>query len=290
MSTYVFHQLRQLCKIAATIAVAVICSASSAFSQDIVAHRGASHAAPENTLAAFRLAWAEDADVIEGDFYLTADRQIVCVHDKTTKRVAPTVTPLTIATSTLDELRKLDVGSWKHERYHTEVMPTLTEVLDVVPKGKRIFVEIKCGPEIVPVLQKQISASDLQPAQIVFIAFSESVVTACRKAMPEIKASWLTSFSQSKLTRRWSPSPEKILQTLDETGATGVGVKSELKVVDRALVQRVHDAGKEFHVWTVNDAEDAKRLSAMGVDSITTDRPAHIRNSLKSPANSSKTE
>ena len=88
--------------------------------QLIIAHRGASHEAPENTLAAFRLAWEEQADGIEGDFYLTSDGQIVCIHDKTTKRVAPKQPELTVAKSTLKQLRSLDVGSWKNPRYAAE--------------------------------------------------------------------------------------------------------------------------------------------------------------------------
>ncbi len=59
---------------------------------EITAHRGASHDAPENTLAAFRLAWERGADAIEGDFYLTADEQVVCIHDSTTERTAGTST------------------------------------------------------------------------------------------------------------------------------------------------------------------------------------------------------
>lgn len=126
---------------------------AAARGQEIVAHRGASFDAPENTLSAFRLAWKLNADVIEGDFYLTKDEQIVCIHDKTTKRVAPKQTSLTIARSTLAELRALDVGSWKHPRFANERIPLLEEVLATVPEGKRIFVEIKCGPEIIPHLK-----------------------------------------------------------------------------------------------------------------------------------------
>ena len=77
----------------------------------IVAHRGASLDAPENTLAAFRLAWSQGADAIEGDFRLTKDGRIACLHDDTTQRTAGL--DLTVADSTLAELRELDVGSWK---------------------------------------------------------------------------------------------------------------------------------------------------------------------------------
>lgn len=87
-------------------------------SQLIVAHRGASYDAPENTLAAFRLAFEKDADGIEGDFYLTSDNRIVCIHDSDTERVAGK--KLIVAKSTLAELKQLDVGSWKDKKWHAE--------------------------------------------------------------------------------------------------------------------------------------------------------------------------
>lgn len=136
--------------------------AATADAQLVVAHRGASYDAPENTLAAFRLAWDQHADAIEGDFYVTKDQQIVCIHDKTTKRIAPQQPDLSIANSTLEELQKLDAGSWKHPRYAAERIPTLKEVLGTVPEGKQIFVEIKCGPEILPLLQPQLESSGMK--------------------------------------------------------------------------------------------------------------------------------
>src|SRR5689334_354029 len=109
--------------------------------QLVVAHRGASHEAPENTLAAFRLAWEQGADAIEGDFYLTRDREIVCIHDDNTKRTSGE--DLSVAASTLAQLRRLDVGRWKDPKWKGERIPTLTEVLATIPAGKRIFIEIK---------------------------------------------------------------------------------------------------------------------------------------------------
>jgi glycerophosphoryl diester phosphodiesterase len=111
--------------------------------QLIIAHRGASHDAPENTLASFKLAWEQKADGIEGDFYLTKDGKIVCIHDKTTKRTSGQKVELDVAASTLAELRKVDVGAWKDPKYAGEKMPTLEEVLAIVPAGKVFFIEIK---------------------------------------------------------------------------------------------------------------------------------------------------
>ncbi|MDP6721144.1 MAG: glycerophosphodiester phosphodiesterase family protein, partial [Pirellulaceae bacterium] len=105
----------------------LLVTSDGARGQLIVAHRGASYDAPENTLAAFRLAWRQGADGIEGDFYLTKDGQIVCIHDADTKRTAGVSRQ--VAKSTLAELRELDVGRWKDEEFAGERMPTLQQVL-----------------------------------------------------------------------------------------------------------------------------------------------------------------
>lgn len=258
----------------------VIATVNTSYAQYIVAHRGASHDAPENTIAAFQLAWERGADAIEGDFYLSADGEIVCIHDKTTKRVAPNQPELTVSKSTAEELRMLDVGSWKNSKYAGEKVPTLREVLAQIPAGKRIFVEVKCGPEIVPTLQKQLAESGLENNQIVIIAFDSNVVTACRKVMPQYKCSWLTSYKRNESQNTWQPTADDVAATLQKTDATGLGTQGNLQVIDEEFVETVRKTGKEFHVWTINDLEAAKRLVDLGVDSITTDRPAYIRQAL----------
>ncbi len=260
--------------------ILVASAASDADAQLIVAHRGASYDAPENTLAAFRLAWDQDADAIEGDFYLTRDRQIVCIHDRTTKRVAPNQPDRNVAESTLDELRTLDVGSWKSSRFANERIPTLAEVLATVPEGRQIFVEIKCGPEVLPVLKPQLAASALKPEQITIICFNEAVVTQARKTMPQYRANWLTSYRQKVKTSPWTPSTEDVLRTLRRAKATGLGSNGNLRVIDLPFVEKVRHAGFGFHVWTVNDPQAARTFRLLGAESMTTDRPAFIREAL----------
>lgn len=257
-----------------------VCLSDVAHAQLIIAHRGASHDAPENTMAAFRLAWEQQADGIEGDFYLTKDRQIVCTHDKTTKRTAPEHAELTISDTTLAELQKLDVGTWKHHKYAGERMPTLSEVLKTVPEDGRIFVEIKCGPEILPAMQPQLETCGLKPEQIVIICFDAKVIAKCRKVMPQYKANWLTSYIQEPEGSPWTPSQSDVLQTLRESDATGLGSKGELAVIDEPFVRAIHEQGDELHTWTINDLQHARRFQLLGVDSITTDRPALLREGL----------
>ncbi len=260
--------------------ILITSAASVADAQLIVAHRGASYDAPENTLAAFRLAWEQNADAIEGDFYLTRDRQIVCIHDKTTKRVAPNQPDRNVAESTLDKLRTLDVGSWKSPRFTNERVPTLTEVLATVPEGRQIFVEIKCGPEILPVLKPQLAASALKPEQITIICFNEAVVTEARKTMPQYRANWLTSYRQKTKTSPWAPSIEDVLKNLRRAKANGLGSNANLRAIDLPFVEKVRYAGFGFHAWTVNDPQAARTFRSLGAESITTDRPAFIREAL----------
>ncbi len=255
----------------------------NADAQMIVAHRGASHDAPENTIAAFRLAWEEQADAIEGDFYLTKDKQIVCIHDKSTKRVAPEQCERVVAESTLACLRSVDVGVWKGRQYAGERIPTLQEVLETVPDDKQVFIEIKCGPEILPVLKPQVCASGLKAQQIVIICFNPTVVAQARKMMPQYKANWLTAYDKETEQSGWTPSREDVLESLQHTDATGLGTQGNLSVLDASFVAVLRAANKEFHVWTINEAADAQILKSLGADSITTDRPAFIRKALASP-------
>ncbi|MFO0942907.1 MAG: glycerophosphodiester phosphodiesterase [Pirellulales bacterium] len=255
--------------------------ATSVQGQFIVAHRGASYDAPENTLAAFQLAWEQGADAIEADFYLTKDKQIVCMHDKSTRRTAPDHEDLIIAKTTLEQLSKLDVGAWKDKKFTGEKIPTFQQVLSIVPNGKKFFVEIKCGPEILPIMKPILEQSEIEPEQIVIICFDSTVVTEARKLMPQYRCNWLTGYKQDKQTGAWGPAQSQVLETLQKTKATGLGSNFNRTIVNAEFMNSVVDAGLEFHVWTVNDVDDALYFSKIKVASITTDRPGFIRKVLQ---------
>lgn len=255
---------------------------SSAFGQLITAHRGASHDAPENTLAAFRLAWEQGADAIEADFQLTGDGQIVCIHDADTKRV--TGVNRVVAQTPLAALRTLDVGRWKAPSFAGERMPTLSEVLATVPVGKRLFIELKTGPEIVPKLGEVIAAGGPDPRFLTIIAFDAETVAACKKALPAIKAHWLTSFKQANASGDWRPTADEIAATVRACGADGVGMKGNRQIVNRDFIDRLTSGGVgEFHVWTVDAPDDARVFRDLGATGITTNRPAVIRAALMEP-------
>jgi len=272
---------------AVLLGLMVVRAAAAGAPMSIVAHRGASHDAPENTLAAFKLAWQKGADAIEGDFRLTKDRRIVCMHDATTKRTAGR--NLVIANSTLAELRQLDVGRWRGEKFAGQRIATLEEVLAVVPKGKRILIEIKSGPEIVPVLKTVLEASVLKPEQTTIIAFDAKVVAQARKLMPKRKAFWLTGFRKSKTTGLYSPSLEKVLATLAQTQATGLDCSATSAVVDAPFIAALRAKNLELHVWTVDDLKTALHFRDLGADSITTNRPRWLREQMAKQSVKDKT-
>ena len=235
----------------------------------IVAHRGSSFDAPENTLPAFRLAWEQGADGVEGDFLLTKDAQIVCIHDASTKRLADK--NLVVSKSTLQELRALDVGAWKHEKFKGTKIPTISEVFATIPKGKKIFVEVKCGPEIVPFLVKEIRKANLETDQVRLICFNTKVIKSFKEYMPNHKAYWLSGFN--KKNGSWKPSVDQVITTLQSCKADGLDSQH---TIPPEFSKSVINAGFEWHAWTINDARTAQRLAKRGIDSITTDRPKLI--------------
>jgi glycerophosphoryl diester phosphodiesterase len=235
----------------------------------IVAHRGSSFEAPENTLPAFRLAWEQGADAIEGDFLLTKDGQIVCIHDASTKRLADK--NLVVSKSTFEELRALDVGAWKHTKFKGTKIPTISEVFATIPKGKKIFVEVKCGPEIVPFLVKEIRKANLETDQVRLICFNTKVIKSFKENMPNHKAYWLSGFN--KKNGSWKPSVDQVITTLQNCKADGLDSQH---TIPPEFSKSVIKAGFEWHAWTINDAQTAQRLAKRGIDSITTDRPKLI--------------
>ena len=256
----------------------VACFASSAKAQYIIAHRGASYDAPENTLAAFRLAWEQGADGVEGDFYLSSDGRIVCIHDRDTKRVAGI--DLKVAQTTYEKLCSLDVGTWRAPRWKNEKIPSISEVFEVIPPGKKIFIELKVGPEIVEPLKKAIEASQLQNDQIVIISFHANTLAKCEKLMPQLRTHWLTGYKQ-KEDEGWVPKADEVARTIISIQADGLGSNAKVEVFNRMFINRYQaTTTDEFHVWTVNDPAVASHYQELGAWSITTDRPGWLRKQL----------
>jgi len=204
------------------VAALLLLSASPAPAAEIVAHRGASHDAPENTLASVNLGWEQRADGVEIDIRLSKDGHIVLMHDEGTKRTGGRDRP--IVDQTLDELRQLDAGAWKDPKWAGERIPVLSDVLATIPEGKRLFIEVKCGPEIVEPLRAALAEAARPVEQTAIISFSLDVVTAAKRAMPELQVYWLASIKQDKETGRWGPAVSELLAKAQAAGVDGLDV------------------------------------------------------------------
>lgn len=254
---------------------------TSAMAQLIVAHRGASHDAPENTMAAFVLAWQQGADGIEADFHLTADGQVICIHDADTARTAGV--KLKVVDSSLEQLQRLDVGSWKDPQWADQRMPTLGQILDKLPPEKWFFIELKTGPEIVPPVQKILSDYAGPTERLVIISFNRATIARCSELLPQIRRHWLVGFRENAETKLWEPDAEQLVADWRQTPANGIGFHARPEALTTDLLERLTAAGlQEFHTWTIDDPRLAKHFQGLGTQGITTNRPQLIRDQLES--------
>jgi glycerophosphoryl diester phosphodiesterase len=238
------------------------------FSQvEFIGHRGASYLAPENTVASANLAWQLGADAVEIDVWLSSDNRVLVIHDKTTKRVSGVDYPVKHTGSS--ELRKLDVGSWKDSRYAGEKIPFVEEVIETVPEGKSLVIEIKCGSEILPFLKEAVDKSG-KIGQIRFIAFGWQTILDTKKTFPDNKCYWLSS-KESGL--------EEKMEQCAKLGLDGVDL--EYSVVNEEVMNKAKELGMEVLVWTVDDPAEARRVADLGVKGITTNRPGWLREQLQ---------
>lgn len=247
----------------------------------IIAHRGASHDAPENTMAAFGLAWQQGADGIEGDFWLSKDGQIVCMHDADSERT--TGVKKVISETEWDDLKSLDAGSWKDAKFKGERIPLLAEVMDSLPPGKRFFIEIKCGPEIVPALKKLLEEKNADRTRITLISFNQKVIARCRDEIPDFEAHLISSLKEIGQ----AGNEQKITDQLERCDARGLQFQYQAEVT-RKWLANLKKRGLKLTAWVVNDGSALGIVSGYDLDFITTDRPAHIRERLAARAATSE--
>jgi glycerophosphoryl diester phosphodiesterase len=244
---------------------------------EIIAHRGASCDAPENTLAAIHLAWEQKADAVEVDVQFSKDGKIVVIHDDNTRKTAG-IKKL-VCHQTLTELCALDVGRWKDPKWAGERIPTLDQVLAAVPEGKRLFVEIKCGPECVGEFQASVRRSGRKANQIVVIGYDLSTMRLFKSKLPELEVCWIAVFKRNWKTGRWTPKVEDFIRQAKEAGLDGLdfGVKG----LTARSIQQVKAAGLKAYVWTVDSAAKGRELMKAGIDGTTTNRPGWLRARLE---------
>jgi glycerophosphoryl diester phosphodiesterase len=229
----------------------------------IIAHRGVSFDLPENSLPAFNISWNHAADGIEGDFHLTKDGAIVCIHDEDTGRVCKQ--NLIVRDSTLKELKALDLDYKGTENLQIKI-PTLAEVLEILPVGKKIFIEVKCGSEIVKPLLGELSRSKLNSNDAVIISFDEEVIKEFKLIAPNYRALLLYSYEAGC-------NINKLIDVMRNIKADGLSTDNELS---KTLVEQTINAGFEYHSWTIDSIHVAQKLINWGSSSITTNKPGHL--------------
>ncbi|WP_417849831.1 glycerophosphodiester phosphodiesterase [Thalassoglobus sp.] len=237
---------------------------------EIIAHRGASGYEPENTLRAVQRAWEMGADATEIDVYLTKDDQIVVLHDSKLDRTTSGVGP--VKDFTLAELQELKIR-WKDELLEDETIPSLEQVLAIIPEGKRIFIEIKTGPEIVPALKRILDACTLKDEQLVVITFNESTLKESKKVLPDLKHYYLSDGKKETI--------DEVIAKTKAANADGINLSTKFPITAE-LVQQAKEAGYDTYVWTLRDkdSELVPQLVEMGVVGLTTDFPDLCRDWL----------
>lgn len=217
----------------------------------VVAHRGASREAPENTLAALRRAWELGAESAEIDVRVTADGHVVLMHDADTRRTGGRDRP--VAEQTLAELRELDVGSWKDERFRGERVPTLGEALDATPPGRMLFVEIKTSAADADTLAAAVRAAAPEKRGVVVAlqAYDVEALVAVGARLPGVETYWTVDPPQDADGNRLPYAPD-LARDAARRGLTGLAVHHGAALPP--FVAAVAEAGLVLDVWTVNDA------------------------------------
>jgi len=223
----------------------------------IVAHRGGAETkALENTIEAFKKAFKDAADAIEGDFHLTKDEVIVCSHDDTIEKCV---------------IKESSFATLKTLKPH---LPTLQDVLKLIINDKVIYIEIKCGVEVFPSLIAVLKASHVEHRQIVIISFNAEVIKESKKIFPEIKAYWLCYLKEQEV-----PDIKRCINILESTQADGLSTTMN-PYVNETFIKSLEEKGFSYHAWVVNSVEDAKTLVKWGTASITTNKVEEIRKGL----------
>lgn len=229
----------------------------------IIAHRGASAYAPENTRAAFLLARDMGADGFECDVQQSKDGVPVVIHDDNLKRVARV--KQRVCDLTLRQLRQCDVGSWFARRFSGERILTLEETLAVAGPDFTCMVELKERGEAARDRRLALKvAALLENAHATACSFSDAMCKALRAARPDLHVDLICNASTRQ---RWAAA----LQLSHHHGLSGMGVN--YRHLTAARVIQAHAAGLRVDVWTVNRAASLARLAQMGVDAIETDKP-----------------
>lgn len=243
-----------------------------------VAHRGASAYAPENTIAAFRLARKQRADMFELDVQETKDHKLVVLHDTTLGRttnvesVYPGKGPWKVSSFTLAQVRRLDAGSWFGKRFKGERIPTLGEALRAMNgAGIGLLLEIK-SPSLYPGIERRIAAElrrnpawlrpDPRERRLAVQSFDWNSVRRFHGVLPAVPTGLLGTPKTSEL--------KGLARFADQINPTHTTLTA-------AYVKRVHALGMDAFTWTVDDPAAMRRALRLGVDGVISNKPDVLR-------------
>lgn len=230
----------------------------------VIAHRGASSDAPENTIAAFELALEQGADGIELDVHLSKDDHPVVIHDFTLERTTDGIGP--VRERTVRELKRLDGGGWHSRIFRGQRIQTLQEVLERFRDRTRFWIELKGGSGLYPGIEERVVAMieiyEVLDRSLVQ-SFDHAALGRTRALNREIKLGALVA--QPPLPPAWS------------IPAGADAVCPGVHLVTEDAVRALSGAGLDCYVWTVNEPAQMDRLVGWGVSGIITDRPGLLR-------------
>lgn len=232
----------------------------------IIAHRGSSSIAPQNTMAAFEAAWRSGADFLELDVQVTADGEAAVIHDDTVDATTPGTGA--VARMSAAALGQLDAGSWFSPRYAGERVPMLGEVIEFL----RTHTEIGLVLEIKGDWPEEPLARLLESVTVPFLrdrliveSFSVPVMEAARDQVPQLRRDLLVG----------EPG-EDLLARCAALEVQGVGPDGRMLLADPDLVDSLHAAGLTVTPWTLNEPAHWDLATQAGVDGIVTDRPERL--------------
>jgi len=240
----------------------------------IIAHRGASADAPENTLAAFRLAIEQGADGIEFDVRSTHDGVSVVIHDADLRRTGGS--RLAVRETDLAALRTIDIGSWKGPAFTDERIPTLAMALGVVPPHMDLLIELKEGPASAASVLAEVASSPRSTSGNVFMGFDWETCVELRRLAPTARVFGLVPEPTK------SPVPlREIVQRARSLGFDGLGISrlwlGTLEKDPGLARQAFGDGGITLSVWTVDNPAEARRWKSLGAAYLTSNRPGRMR-------------
>ena len=246
----------------------------------VIAHRGASALAPENTLAAFRRAITDGAEGLEFDVQLAKDGVPVVIHDSKLKRLGRCKGRVADYTSV--ELQNLDVGSWFNEKYphradgkfSAETVPTLAQLLEFLSGYKGLlYLEMKCkdseADTLTTAVCETIRQTKLLP-QIIVKSFNLEAVCQTRRRFPEVRTAAL--FAPKILTILHKK--KRLLEKAQECEADEISIHFSLAT--RKFMQRTEKKEMLVTIWTADNSAWVKRAVALGINAIITNNPAHL--------------